>query len=536
MVGHKIGTMNEALLSLTEGLRNAARNPNIHSYSPHAKQLVFHKSSKKKKLYIGGNRSGKTTGGVTEDIWRATNTHPYRSDLNAVGPNRGRVVAVDFVQGVEKILFPQFRQWLAPSMIRGGVWEDAYDKTLRTLYFENGSFIEFMSYDQDLDKFAGTSRHWIHFDEEPPKPIWQECMARLVDTHGDYWITMTPVEGMTWIYDDLYEKNTDLPEGDEADVEIIEVDMTENPYLNAEAIQAFKDSLDEEEISKRVQGKFVQVGGRVYKNFDPKIGGLHILEDNYAPDEVRAKAKDHLIVVSLDHGLNNPTAVHWHLVDRDGYAITFHEHYQKEWTINQHAQKIKQVNRAYGVTPDYYVADPSIQNRNAVTNTSIHQEYIKYGIPFQLGNNDVKAGIARVKRYMQSVGDGPPRWRVTPNCGKLIWEAQRYRWKTYYQKRLNYENNPYEEPHKKDDHAMDGLRYFIMSRPDLAASAGPSTQEIIDGLSRQGIESTTALSAAAEARKADPWDNSKDGIWTEVNHTPSADSEWVYDEYMGGIE
>ena len=79
----KIQSPEEILLSLSEGLAHAARNPNIKHYKPHAKQRVFHSSTKKKKLYIGGNRSGKTTGGVVECIWRASCTHPFRPDLKA---------------------------------------------------------------------------------------------------------------------------------------------------------------------------------------------------------------------------------------------------------------------------------------------------------------------------------------------------------------------------------------------------------------------------------------------------------------------
>src|SRR4051812_18139267 len=123
-------TAEEVLLALSEGITSAARHPNIKRYKPHEKQYTFHSSKKKKKLYIGGNRSGKTTGGVCEAIWRATNRHPYRPDLNALGPTRGRVIAVDFVNGVEKIIFPQYRQWLYPSALMGGSWESAYNKTL----------------------------------------------------------------------------------------------------------------------------------------------------------------------------------------------------------------------------------------------------------------------------------------------------------------------------------------------------------------------------------------------------------------------
>lgn len=516
---------------LSEGLTDSARNPNIKHYKPHEKQHLFHQSTKKKKLYIGGNRSGKTTGGVCEGIWRATNRHPYRNDLNQLGPTRGRVIAVDFINGVEKIIFPQYKQWLYPSALRGGAWETAYDKQLRTLNFSNGSTIEFMSYDQDLDKFAGTSRHWVHFDEEPPKTIYNENMARIIDTDGDYWITMTPVEGMTWIYDDLYEANVGNEDGD---VFIVEIDMRDNPYLSAGAIESFLKGIDDDEKTSRIEGKFVTVGGRIYKNFDPTVGGLHVLKEPF--DHPKQRFKDWMWICSLDHGLNNPTAILWSAVSKKGQIITFHEHYKKEWTIDRHAAEILRVNRLFGRGPDLYVADPSIQNRNPVTGTSIHEEYIKYGIPFTFGNNDVAAGLIRTKRYLNpsTANDGKPLWQVTPNCANLIWEMKRYRWKTYVNKKLQYENNAYEAPHKKDDHAVDSLRYMIMTRPDLRADE----EDSLDSKVREAMDGFN-FSTAGDGYSdiADPNDLSDHPTWTEHNSVPRGygGGDWAYDEHMGGI-
>lgn len=529
----RIKTLDQAFLSLSEGLRDAARAPNIKKYKPHEKQAIFHKSTKKKKLYIGGNRSGKTTGGVTEAIWRATCRHPFRPDLNAIGPNRGRVVAVSLTDGVEKIIFPQYQQWLYPSALKGGSWEDAYDKALRTLHFSNGSFIEFFSYDQDLEKFAGTSRHWIHFDEEPPQGIFIENRARLVDTDGDFWITMTPVEGMTWVYDQLYEPNLD---NEDSDVEIIEIDMSENPYLTTNAIKNFTEGLDDDEKQARTAGKFVQVGGRIYKNFDPNIGGIHVLKEPI--ENPRDYFKNHLWIVSLDHGLNNPTAVLWSVVGPDGFVTVIHEYYQKDRTVDQVAAEIHKINKQLGRKPDFYVADPSIQNRNAVTGTSIHEEYVKYGIAFTLGNNDVKAGLVRVKRYLNPTlkNNGQPRLRISPNCNNLIWEMKKYRWKTYSNKKLAYQNNAFDEPHKKDDHACDALRYMIMTRPDLAAepSAIDRVDDFLDGLNFEGH---SVVKTSGPWKIADPNDTDSHPTWTKEDSTirGSGAGGWQYDEHMGGI-
>src|SRR5688572_26102994 len=93
----KISSVAEAIKVMSDGLSKIAYAPDINSYEPHAKQKKFHSSEKKSRLYIGGNRSGKTTGGIVEDIWWLTNRHPYVDTPNR--PVAGRIVSVDFLNG-----------------------------------------------------------------------------------------------------------------------------------------------------------------------------------------------------------------------------------------------------------------------------------------------------------------------------------------------------------------------------------------------------------------------------------------------------
>lgn len=444
---------NEALRHLSEKLRASALRPNIYGYKPHHKQVAFHSNEAKGRLYIGGNRSGKTTGGIAEDIFWLTGKHPYR--ITPPPPVRGRIVSVDFLNGVEKIIRPELARWLPPSELKGGSWSTAYNKELRTLTLENGSFVEFMSYDQDLDKFAGTSRHFIHFDEEPPQDVWLENKTRLIDTGGSYWITMTPVEGMTWVYDDIYMPGKIDPANN---IGVVEVDMTENPYLHAGEVDEFISGLSADDREARVKGKFVQLGGTVYKNFDPSI---HVIDPFIPPKTWEWYA-------SLDHGFNNPTAWLWHAVSPDGRVVTFSEHYESGQVVEYHARAVLARNAELGRTPDVYIGDPSIRNTDPITGTSIHLDYSMHGVPIVLGNNDVAAGINRVSSYLETLGEsGLPQLLITRNCVNLIQEMQRYRWATWQNKRAQHQNNAKEQAHKKDDHAVDSLRYFIMSRPDL---------------------------------------------------------------------
>lgn len=443
-----------AVAALSEKLRAQASRPNVYGYRPHAKQELFHCRTNKNGLYIGGNRAGKTVAGIAEDIFWLTGRHPYRDTPEP--PVRGRIVGVDFLNGIEKILKPELARWIPLSDLKGGSWESAYEKSTRTLTLENGSFVEFMSYDQDLDKFAGTSRHFIHFDEEPPEDIFLECKTRLIDTGGAWWMTLTPVEGMLWIYDQIYMNGKENPE---SNISVIEVDMLDNPYLHEGEVQEFISGLSDDDKESRVHGKFIQRGGLVYKEFNRE---LHVI-DSYMPP------KDHLWIASLDHGYNNPTAWLWHSVSPDGTVVTFDEHYVSKEIVEYHARAVGAINQKHGRPPDQYIGDPSIRNVQPLSGTSIQEEYARFGVPITLGNNDVAAGIERVQSYLKVRENGRPNWYITRNCSNLIWELGRYTYKTWANKRTDSQNNNYEIARKKDDHAVDSARYFFMSRPDLRA-------------------------------------------------------------------
>lgn len=441
-------TTSDVFRTLSEQLKTASARPNIYGYKPHGKQVAFHSSSAQGRLFLGGNRSGKTVGGAVEAIWWLTGRHPYI--VTPPPPVRGRCVAVDFLNGVEKIVKPEVARWIPSGELKGGSWETAYNKELRTLTLANDSFLEFMSYDQALEKFAGTSRHFIWFDEEPPYDIFVENKMRLIDVGGHWWITMTPVEGMTWVYDTVY-----LAARSDPNLKVIEVDMTENVYMNPGEIQAFMSGLTTDEKAARIRGKFVQIGGLIYKAF----GEANIIDPVIPP-------ADWVHVASLDAGFNNPTAWLWGAVDKDGRLIIYDEHYESGQVVSYHAEQVKGMNRIHGRNPDYYVGDPSIRNVDPITGTSILIEYVEHGIPIVLGNNDVRAGINRVAQMVEGY-NGVPRLYITKNCVNTIWEMQRYRWGRWATKRMEFEKNKKEEPHKKSDHACDALRYLVASRPQV---------------------------------------------------------------------
>jgi phage terminase large subunit-like protein len=476
---------------LTNSLKLQAKTPNLHAYIPHSKQSAFHKSDAKGRLYIGGNRSGKSVGGVVEDLWWATGRHPYIKTPEL--PIHGRIIGVDFINGIQGILLPIFKRWIVPSDLINGSWEDSWHNLERTLTLANGSILDFKSNDQDLEKHAGTSRNFIHFDEEPPRAYFIENLLRLVDTGGSWWITMTPVMGMTWIYAQLYEK---WKKGHVDNFEVIEVDMADNPYLSETEKAAILGFLNADERSKREHGNFIPRGGLVYPDFEET---KHATIRNWKPP------KDWMVYQSTDHGYNNPAAHLWHAVSPDGLTVvTFHEMYGSERIVKEWAADILKWEAENGIEIFLRTGDPAMKQRQAVTGTSIASEYADCGIYFSLDSvpRDVAVGVNRITQYLQvNPHTKQPFWQIDgERCKNLTREMLQLQWAYYESAKLADSNNKQEKIKKKDDHAPDSARYFFTFLPDLGSMVDTTIDPIMEALGNGGIQAGTIWEFIARAK------------------------------------
>jgi phage terminase large subunit-like protein len=451
----------EALRRLGEGLQEASHEPNLYDYVPSEKQLQFHSDQNPDRLYIGGNRSGKSLGSTIEAIWWLTHTHPYRKTPE--GPVRGRVVAVDFLNGVDKIILPLYKQWLPKSYLINGSWSDSYSRERHVLTLNNGSFVEFMSQDQDLDKFAGSSRHFVHFDEECPQTVFRECLARLVDTDGVWWMSQTPVQGMEWIYDEIYEP---AKKGERA-IGIVEAEIHDNPSLSPDAIKRFLDMLPPEEREIRAKGQYLHLGGSVFPDFTPSTHCLP--KGSFTPTSY------HRIIRTMDSGYTNPTVWLWLAVDEDNNVTVFREHYAAKKTVAEHASIVNQITkdmeRDYNVKVWLTTGDPAIKQTKEHTGTSILQEYQRHGIYIAVDAipRDRRIGLERIRQYMKfNKKSNRPHLMITDDCTHLIAELPKLRWKKWASPKLAEQNNKLEDIRDKDNHCYDALKYAMTFLSDLA--------------------------------------------------------------------
>lgn len=456
----------EKVLKAIEAKRQA--DP-LAFYFPHAKQKIFHGFKTQTKCFFGGNQSGKTWGGLADDIIQALDREALPPHL--VGYKRFeppflcRIMAESFPV-LETTLIEKLKNLVPESQLLGGAWKSAYEKDLRVLHFQNGSKFFFMTYEQEVRKMGGASIDRVHFDEEPPLAVFNECRLRVMAHSGDLLFTMTPVFGLTWTYDQLWNQRGDQiakdtfkgpmcdPETGErvGDLGIVTVDMSDNPALSSADIAMALRGMSKEEREARKEGRFVALHGLIYGDFNKE---RHVSAERPIPENVN-------VVVGIDPGMRNAAAVVWAYLTPDDTMVAFHEGYFHGYTAKQVCEAIHETNADFEINPIYYVIDPAARNKEHQTGRSTQMEYADNGIVTIAGQNSVSAGINRVRERFQT-----ERLFIQANCTHLIDELQKYRWKN--PPRTGEDGK--EAPVKKDDHLMDALRYAVMSRPYLPETA-----------------------------------------------------------------
>ena len=443
----------ERILEIEKEQAFRKKGDNLSRYNSgekvHKKQLEFHKCLKKNRWVFGGNRSGKTECGAVEAVYMARGIHPYRQNKDNVF---GWVVSLS--QQVQRdVAQAKILNYLQPSWIEDVTMQSGKKDSLKygvidqiriKNVFGGTSVIGFKSCDQGREKFQGSSLDFVWFDEEPPKDVYDECRMRVLDKKGDIFGTMTPLKGLTFVYDEIY-----LNSGDSDEVWYEFMEWADNPYLDSDEVDALTKTLTEEQLESRRYGRFKHSSGLVYPEFDENV---HVIE----PFKIPTEWQD---AISIDPGLNNPLSAHWYCVDYDGNVYVVAEHYEAGKDLAYHAQKIKEICTTLGWKKDFSgkisaFIDSAANQKTLACNKSVTELFYELGINANPKvNKDTFSGIQRVKQYLK-VNDNQSKLRIFPWCVNLIRELKSYRWGSG------------ESPVKKDDHSLDELRYYLMTKPE----------------------------------------------------------------------
>ncbi len=446
----------ERLLDIENEERLRSEGDNLSRYNAgeviHKKQVEFHKCQKKNRWVFGGNRSGKTECGAVESVFMARGVHPYRQNKDNVF---GWVVSLsqqvqrDVAQA--KILHYLNKRYIDDITMLSGKKDSPEYGVIDQIRIKNAfggtSVIGFKSCDQGREKFQGSSLDFVWFDEEPPKDIYDECRMRVLDKRGDIFGTMTPLKGLTFIHDEIY-----LNSGNSSEVWYEFMEWGDNPYLDKEEVEFLTQTLSSDQLESRRFGRFKSSSGLVYPEFDENI---HVLK---SPFKVPNDWQD---IISIDPGLNNPLSAHWYCVDYDENVYVIAEHFEAGRDISYHAQKIKEISDNLGWKRErngeiLALIDSAANQKTLASTHSVTELFCDFGIRVNPRvNKDLFSGIQRVKQYLKTT-DGKPKIYIFPNCVNLIRELKTYRW------------GEGDVPKKSDDHALDELRYYIMTKPEYS--------------------------------------------------------------------
>jgi phage terminase large subunit-like protein len=437
----------QARLALQEIEKLKDRNP-LQFYRPaSAKHRTFHEQQVRLRAIQGGNRSGKTTTAIVDDIIQATPRELLPEHLAEYKirdcPFYCRIMTPDMERTMKPVIHKKIAEWLPKELLKDGTFRSGYDRQANSLHLECGCRFDFLSYEMSLDKFGGADLHRCHYDEEPPEDIREECLMRLIDYGGDEVFSFTPLKGLTWAYRTLF-KNRDDPR-----VHLEQVSMTDNPHLNEAFVSELMEDgplgLSEVARQRRIEGTFTAEHGFCY----PSLRDW--LCDKPAPEAV-AKASE--ILVGIDPGYR-VCGLTFTANMRNEHFLTFDTVELKATDASQYADAIGRVLGRWGIAPGNatFAIDPNnARAKNLVTGESVEDELIRHGIYPEHGQKDVMTGVMLLNRLGRE-----GKWQISRSLTDFIERLEEY----------PLEENTHGElaPAKTGrEHLCDSIRYALSIR------------------------------------------------------------------------
>lgn len=295
-------------------------------------------------------------------------------------------------------------------------------------YGDKVSRIYFLSLDSP-ESAEGSSVDWVYIDE-----------ARLVDNFGQafrsiasrlrgsghcltkklgLWITTTPNQIGSYMYNFFVD-----PQSKDPASKFYQWKTLENVHLP----EKYRDSMvglhQGYHASSFLEGKFVSVGNLTF-DFDVK---RHLIDELPNTDIFKN------CVFGVDWGWTSPSCILAVLLDGDKRAYVVEEYYKTKASTEELIEAATKMHKRWGEGRFY--CDKS--------NPEYINKFVEAGLrayPNKKGRQD---GVMELGSRFADAGDGKPRIFISSKCQNLIRELQGY-----------------VEENKKDDHAVDALRYAL---------------------------------------------------------------------------
>lgn len=156
-------------------------------------------------------------------------------------------------------------------------WEDDTDKgDIKAIRWKNGCSTHFKTYSQDVSNLQTATIHELSCDEELPEKMFPELMARLIATRGYYNMVFTATLGeMLWFraMECIGKDSEAFPDAFKQTVSMYDClkydDGSDTPWTEERIKEVIATCATEQEVKRRVFGRFVKEEGRKYGAFSP---------------------------------------------------------------------------------------------------------------------------------------------------------------------------------------------------------------------------------------------------------------------------
>lgn len=455
-----------------ESIRYYAVRPDGSTLGPHKKQDAFHRAQSQIRIASGGNRSGKSTAGINEDVAHALGYRPWLAatdpdyKINVRVPNKGLVCGESFQEQVKKVILPKLLgdpdknvPGALPTNVVGDVKRNPQG-VITYIRLSNGSEIFLQSYDQDVDLFESADYDWVHFDEPPPRSIWVAVQRGLTDRMAPCWLTMTPLKE-PWLYDEVYKRE---------DCKVLYFDIEDNLNygLSRQGIDQFSASLTSDEKEARLRGRFFHLTGLVYKTYGP----VHRLKR--ALVFPRGIPRHYATWMHIDCHPRKPHHAVWITIGPDRRKIICGElkNHDTQNRIEPFCEAMKVYETTVLTLPHnapVRLIDPISGTPNPVgEGLSIWDEFARCGFECKAGSKNREAGILLFQnelKHDEALGVFPTAF-VLDDLEGIDFELRHYIWDEHTNQKSQERLDQKQVPRKKHDDFLEGIHRILLDGAD----------------------------------------------------------------------
>jgi PBSX family phage terminase large subunit len=398
--------------------------------------------------YCGGIGSGKTLVGCTAMVHLAV-LHP--GDY---------LIARQYMPELKDTTYKTFMEVCPPELIAEVRVADMVVK-LHTVEPGRVSTIFFRGLEEP-DKLRSMNLNAWYIDEanQVSEAAFMLLQGRL---RGKHWrkgfITQNP-GGHDWSWRWFVDKRVITDEPVKRLFVNIRAPSTENTHLPEGYIDTMLATWSQDRIKREIEGSDDSFEGMIYDEFDRSI---HVVKPFSIPATWIRR-------IGMDDGYRNEAAWIYGAIDPDGDIYIYREYYEKEKLVEEICRENKTLWKPGEKFEQARLDTAAKQVKNGKNNWDLYLENLPPTFPLMEAQKSVQTGIERVKSYLKPDSRGKPRLYIFDTCSNLLDEMAQYKW-AERSAAMQGKANEKEEPHKYHDHAVDALRYLIMTCPEPMAKA-----------------------------------------------------------------